>query len=108
MPKGLAQAGGMQIHSYRSMSLAFEHWERPPPIPCPLSRLCPFGGYRRRQNLYRWFGERVRAGDRVPNFVLPAGGPLARGRRLLQAPMGKHRSFLPPGVYMRRRRRRCR
>ena len=63
-----------QVHSYKGYDLAVEHWERPPPIPWPVSRLCPAGGYRRQQNLYRWVGHRVRAGDRMPNVTLPTQG----------------------------------
>ena len=77
LPTVAAQAVGMTIHSYAGMSLAVEHWERPPPLPCPIGRLCPFGGYRRRQNLFRWFARRVRAGDRLPNFTLPPASPVA-------------------------------
>lgn len=60
-----------QVHSYAGCSGVSEHWERPPPIPVPASRIFPFGGYRRRQNLFRWLSPRVRAGDRTPNLTLP-------------------------------------
>ena len=52
--------------SYKDGPLAHEHWERPG----VLRALAALGGYRRRQNLYRWLGTRVRGGDRVPNAAL--------------------------------------
>lgn len=67
----LVRTLSQQVHSYAGCSGVSEHWERPPPIPVPASRIFPFGGYRRRQNLFRWLSPRVRAGDRTPNLTLP-------------------------------------
>lgn len=60
--------------TYRSSTLSMEHWERPAPSCCPITSICPAGGYRRRQNLHRWLSTRVHAGDRVPNVRVPVGG----------------------------------
>jgi len=61
----------MTTYSYSDCSiLSYEHWERPPLWPFPVSRIYPFGGHRRRQNLFRWIFRRVRAGDRLPNIQL--------------------------------------
>lgn len=77
------RAVAMQIHSYRDCALSREHWERPPAFPpLPVSRIFPAGGYRRRQNLYRWVGHRIRAGDRLPNFDLPGAQQGLPARRL--------------------------
>lgn len=60
--------------TYRGSALSAEHWERPVPTLCPITSICPAGGYRRRQNLHRWLASRVHAGDRVPNVRVPVGG----------------------------------
>merc|ERR1712137_690430 len=52
-----------QAWSYKASKLSFEHWERPKPT---LASICPAGGYRRRQNLFRWMATRICAGDPVP------------------------------------------
>ncbi|CAE8590994.1 unnamed protein product [Polarella glacialis] len=56
-----------QAWTYAAGSLSMEHWERPVPS---FASLCPAGGYRRRQNIFRWAGCRVRAGDRVPEVAI--------------------------------------
>jgi len=62
----------MVNYSYSNCSdLSHEHWERPPLWPVPVSRVYPFGGYRRRQNFFRIVSKRVRSGDRLPNLHLP-------------------------------------
>ncbi|CAJ1459419.1 unnamed protein product [Effrenium voratum] len=62
-----------QAWSYRKSPLSMEHWERPIIFTCSPCTICPFGGYRRRQNLHRWLATRVHAGDRVPDLLLPGG-----------------------------------
>lgn len=50
-----------------------EHWERPSLSP---ASICPAGGFRRRQNLYRWIGSRVRAGDGMSEGKTEDGGSI--------------------------------
>jgi len=38
--------------------------------------ICPGGGFRRRQNIYRWIGTRTRAGDSVPEAPTADGGSI--------------------------------
>lgn len=52
--------------SYDTSPLSIEHWERPP---ASFRSLCPAGGYRRRQNVFRWISERTRAGDAAPEAL---------------------------------------
>lgn len=59
--------------SYSACRLSVEHWERPP-LSLGIFRA---GGYRRRQNLYRWNGMRVRAGDAVPEASTEQGSLLS-------------------------------
>eukprot|EP00927_Polykrikos_kofoidii_P026602 TRINITY_DN23659_c0_g1_i1.p1 TRINITY_DN23659_c0_g1~~TRINITY_DN23659_c0_g1_i1.p1 ORF type:complete len:673 (-),score=91.61 TRINITY_DN23659_c0_g1_i1:232-2250(-) len=55
------QYGTQQAWTYATSPLSFEHWERP-----ILRYFCA----RKDQNLHRWIGTRVRAGDTVPDAIV--------------------------------------
>lgn len=59
--------------SYSGKKLAYEHWER---APISFASLFPAGGFRRRQNTFRWIGRRCRAGDTVPDAATAEGESL--------------------------------
>lgn len=68
------QTFGMQhAWSYHTSALTMEHWERPFITP---ASICPGGGFRRRQNTFRWIGTRTRAGDSMPEAPTEDGGSI--------------------------------
>jgi len=58
----LLRFGTQQAWTYATSPLAVEHWERP--SVCPP---CPNIWHRKNQNVFRWIGTRIRAGDTVPD-----------------------------------------
>lgn len=70
------QVISQQAWAYSPSLLSQEHWERPPPTCIPITTLCPFGGYRRRQNFFRWAARRTRCGDRAPAEAKTDSGEL--------------------------------
>lgn len=60
---GVLSYANQAAWNYQASPMSVEHWERPAPS---FGSLCPAGGYRRQQNIFRWLGTRLRAGDSCP------------------------------------------
>eukprot|EP00929_Paragymnodinium_shiwhaense_P036975 TRINITY_DN19776_c1_g1_i1.p1 TRINITY_DN19776_c1_g1~~TRINITY_DN19776_c1_g1_i1.p1 ORF type:complete len:304 (-),score=27.66 TRINITY_DN19776_c1_g1_i1:11-922(-) len=69
----ILQYGTQQAWTYMTSELSYEHWERPVPGLCCLPGVLA----RKNQNLLRWIGSRVRAGDSVPDA--PVGDSTVHG-----------------------------